>query len=378
MPTTQRIETIVIGAGQAGLSVGYYLAQQHVPFIILDANTRVGDSWRKRWDSLRLFSPARLDGLPGMPFPGPAYEFPTKDQMAEYLESYAARFELPVRGGVSVDCLTREGGHFVVSAADERFEADNVIVAMSTWQKPRVPAFASQLDPRIQQLHSTEYRGAAQLLDGTVLVVGAGNSGAEISFEVARTHSTILAGRSTGQVPFPINAFTVRVIVPLLFRVFFHRIATVRTPIGRKLRVAFAAHGMPLIRTREQNLAAAGVERAPRVVGVRDGLPLLDDERILDVANVIWCTGYQPGLSWIDLPAMADGLPTHARGIVAGEPGLYFVGLEFLYAASSAMIHGVGRDAQRIARAIGARRRAGYASTVKSTLTSGVATATVP
>ena len=376
--TTQRIETLVIGGGQAGLAVGYHLLRQRLPFLILDAHERVGDSWRKRWDSLRLFSPAHLDALPGMPFPGPAHVFPTKDQMADYLEAYAARFDLPVRPGVHVDHLTREGDRFVVSAGDQRFEADNVVVAMSNWQKPRVPTFASQLDPRILQVHSSEYRSARQLRPGAVLLVGAGNSGAEIGVDLARSHRTIVAGRGTGQVPFPVNGFTVRVIVPVLFRVFFHRIATVHTPIGRKLRAIFTSRGMPLIRTREQDLAAAGVERVPRVIGVRNGLPLLEDERVLEVANVIWCTGYQAGFSWIDLPVMADHMPVHEHGIVGKEPGLYFVGLEFLYAASSAMIHGVGRDARRIARAIAARALAGYASTAKSTVTSGVATATVP
>jgi putative flavoprotein involved in K+ transport len=362
--TTEAFDTIVIGGGQAGLAVGHALKARGLPFVILDAHERVGDAWRKRWDSLRLFSPARLDSLPGLPFPGPANAFPTKDQMADYLESYATRFELPVRSGVRVDSLARLGDRFVVSAATQCFEADNIVVAMSSWQKPRVPTFAGDLDPRIVQLHSSEYRHRAQLRDGTVLIVGAGNSGAEIGVEVARSHHTVMAGRDTGQVPFPINGLTVRLLVPLLFRIFFHRIATVRTPIGRKLHERFTRHGMPLIRTRQRDLAAAGVERAPRVVGIRTGLPLLEDGRVLEVANVIWCTGYQPGFSWIDLPEVADDRPLHERGIVAAQPGLYFVGLEFLYAASSAMIHGVGRDAERIARAVAARRRADDAATM--------------
>jgi putative flavoprotein involved in K+ transport len=375
---TEYHETIVIGGGQAGLSVGHFLAKRNLPFVILDSNARVGDSWRNRWDSLRLFSPARLDALPGRRFPGPANSFPTKNEMADYLADYAEHFQLPVETGVHVDRLSREGDRFLVQAGDRTFEADNVVVAMSGWQKPRVPGFAKQLDPRIVQLHSSEYQRPTQLREGGVLLVGAGNSGAEIGVEVARTHPTWMAGRDTGQVPFPINGLTVRVLVPLLFRVFFHRIASVKTPIGRKLHAKFAAHGMPLVRTRQKDLAAAGVERLPRVVGVRQSLPMLEDERVLDVANVIWCTGYTPSFGWIDLPVMNGDRPVHESGIVSAEPGLYFVGLEFLYAASSAMVHGVGRDAERIVRAIAARQRAPYASSAKSTLTSGVATATVP
>jgi putative flavoprotein involved in K+ transport len=299
--------------------------------------------------------------------------------MGDYLEAYAAHFELPVLNNTRVDKLIRQGDRFLLSAGDRSFEADNVVVAMSTWQKGRVPAFASELDTSIRQMHSSEYRSPTQLRDGRVLVVGAGNSGAEIGVELARSgFETIVAGRSTGQVPFPINGFTVRVLVPLVFRVFFHRIATLRTPIGRKLHEQFTQHGMPLIRTREQDLAAAGVERTPRVIGVRNGLPMLEDERVLDVANVIWCTGYSAAFSWIELPITANDRPTHERGVVTDEPGLFFLGLEFLYAASSSSLHGVWRDAEYIARAVAERRRADYPSRANSTVTSGVATATVP
>ena len=249
--TTQHIETIVIGGGQAGLAVGYYLAREHLPFVILDAHPRIGDAWRTRWDSLRLFSPARFDALPGLRFPAPPYAFPTKDQMADYLESYARQFELPVRSGRRVEQLARVDGHFVVTAGDERFEADNVVVAMSGWQQPRVPAFASELAPEIVQLHSSDYRNPQQLRDGAVLIVGAGNSGAEIAMDMVRSgHRTIVAGRSVGQVPFPLNAFTVRTVFPVLFRVLFHRLATTHSPLGRRMRRIWE-HGTPLIRTRE-------------------------------------------------------------------------------------------------------------------------------
>ena len=192
---------MIIGGGQAGLSTGYHLATRGLPFVILDANERIGDAWRKRWDSLRLFTPARYDGLPGWPFPAPDWSFPTKDEVAGYLEAYAARFDLPVRTGVHVDGLSRNADRYVVAAGDRRFEADQVVVASGAYQRPRVPAFAAELDPDIVQVHSSEYRDPSQLQEGGVLVVGASNSGAEIALEVSRGHRTWLSGRHPGQEP---------------------------------------------------------------------------------------------------------------------------------------------------------------------------------
>jgi putative flavoprotein involved in K+ transport len=356
---SEHVQTIVVGAGQAGLSVGYQLARLGLPFLILDANQRVGDSWRNRWDSLRLFTPARYDGLAGMPFPAPGNVFPTKDEMADYLEAFARRFELPVRSGVAVERLSREGSRFVLTGEGQRLEADNVVVAMANYQRPHIPGFAGQLGEGIVQLHSVDYRNPTQLREGPVLLVGAGNSGAEIGIEVARTHETWLSGNPTGEVPFSIDGLAARLLlIRLVLRVLFHRVLTVDTPIGRRKREAILAHGTPQLRIKSRQLTAAGVKRVARTVGTRDGLPLLEDGEVLDVANVIWCTGFRPGFSWIDLPVLsADGSPGHQKGIVQREPGLYFLGLDFLYAASSSMVHGVGRDAQRIANAIAVRSR---------------------
>ncbi|HSL12338.1 MAG TPA: NAD(P)-binding domain-containing protein [Actinomycetota bacterium] len=354
-PGVERIGTVVIGGGQAGLSVGYHLKRHALPFVIVDANHRVGDAWRNRWDSLRLFTPAWLDGLDGMPFPAPRHSFPTKDEMADYLERYAERFELPVMNGLRVGSLRRDDGRFVIDAGDRRFEADNVVVAMSSWQVPAIPSFASDLDPRITQLHSAAYRGPRQLRPGPVLVAGAGNSGAEIALDVVNGHRTILAGPSTGHIPFRVDGLVGRVGVRIVLRVLFHRVFTVRTPIGRKVRRMMLSKGEPLVRTKPKDLAAAGIERTGRVVGARDGLPVLEGGEVVDVANVIWSTGFSPGFSWIELPVVDDGYPRQRGGIVADEPGLYFVGLKFLYAASSATLPGVGRDASRVADHLAAR-----------------------
>jgi len=355
----ERVNTVVIGGGQAGLSVGYHLGRLGVPFVILDASHRVGDAWRKRWDSLRLFTPAKFAGLDGWPFPGPRDGFPTKDDMANYLESYAKHFGLPVRSGVRVQRLSRLGTRFLVVTDHGRYDADNVVVAMGNFQTARIPLFASELAPEIAHLHSSAYLRPTQFQDGDVLVVGAGNSGAEIALEAARAHRTYLAGPATGNVPYRIEGRPAQLLLTrLLLRVIFHRVLTIATPIGRRLRPRMLHRGAPLIRTRPKDLKAAGVVRVPRVVGVRNGQPLLEDGRVLPVANVVWCTGYTPGFSWIDLPIFdAGGEPMHEGGVVTAEPGLFFVGLHFLYAFSSEMIHGVGRDAGRIA-ALVARRPA--------------------
>jgi putative flavoprotein involved in K+ transport len=353
----ETFHTIVIGGGQAGLSVGYHLAHHGRPFIILDAGEHVGDAWRQRWDSLRLFTPAAFDGLVGMKFPAPSFSFPTKDQMADYLESYARRFQLPVRNATRVDRLTRAGGRYLVEAGAHRFEADHVVVAMSSYQVPRVPAFAKDLRADILQMHSSEYRNPRQLKPGGVLLAGAGNSGAEIALEVTREHPTWMSGRDTGHVPFRIDGLPARLFLTrFLFRVVFHRLLTVGTPIGRRARLRMFTQGAPLIRVKPKHLTAAGVQRVPKVRGVTNGLPSLEDGRVLDVANVIWCTGFGNGLSWIDLPIFEpDGEPRHQSGVAPDEPGLYFVGLHFLHSFSSTMIHGIARDAKRIAQTIEAR-----------------------
>jgi putative flavoprotein involved in K+ transport len=353
----EAIQTVVIGAGQAGLSTGYFLARHGLPHVILEAHRRVGDTWRRRWDSLRLFTPARFDGLAGMPYPAPAHSFPTKNEMADYLEAYASRFKLPVRTGVRVDRVSRQGDRYHISAGDQAFEAEHVVIAMATFQRPRVPPFAAELDPGIVQLHSSDYRNLDQLAPGSVLVVGAGNSGSEIAKETARAgRETWLAGRDVGHVPFRIEGLLGRLLIPFVFRVVFHRVLTVDTPIGRKARPAAVSHGAPLIRVKPKDLTALGVRRVGRVAGVRDGRPVLEGGQVLEPANVVWCTGYHPGLSWVELPVFGPGgEPVQTRGVAAGEHGLYFVGLHFLYALSSTMIHGVERDARYVADTIASR-----------------------
>ena len=354
-------DVIVIGGGQAGLSVGYHLSRAGARFLILDANARVGDAWRKRWDSLRLFTPAKFDGLDGMPFPGPPNYFPTKDEMANYLEEYARRFNLPVRSGTRVQRVFKRGERFVVIAGSQEFHALQVVVAMAKYQRPRTPSFAEELSGDITQLHSFEYRKPAQLKPGGVLLAGAGNSGADIALEAVRAgHQVWLAGRDVGEVPFRPDSFIGRNIMgPLVLGFVFHHVMTVKTPMGRKAQPGASKRAVPLIRVKGRDLKAAGIERVGRVIGVRDRQPLLEDGRVLRVSNIIWSSGFDAGFDWIDLPVFDDrGVPKHQSGVVDAEPGLYFVGLPFLHAMSSSMIHGVGRDAARIVKVAATRARA--------------------
>jgi putative flavoprotein involved in K+ transport len=351
----ETFDAIIIGGGQAGLSVGYYLKRRGGSFVILDANEQIGGSWRTRtWNSLRLFTPARYDGLPGWPFPAPGWSYPTARETADYLEAYAARFELPVRTGMTVDRLTKNGDRFVVECGERRFEADQVVIATGFYGTPTVPGFATELDPGIVQMHSSEYRDPSQLRPGGVLLVGAGNSGADIAIEVSKTHRTWLSGPDKGQVPFRIETRLARFALPVLWLVASH-VLTVKTPIGRKVRPHVLANGAPRVRVKADDLDAAGVERVPRTVAVSGGLPVLEDGGALEVTNVIWCTGFRQDFSWIDMPVFGEQQELRQERGVTSEPGLYFLGLDFLYSFTSENVGGVGRDARYIAKQIASR-----------------------
>jgi len=350
-PRAERHAVVVIGGGQAGLSVGYHLQRRGIDFVILEGAKRTGDVWRNRWDSLQLFTPAKFDGLDGYPFPAQRDAFPTKDQMGDYLESYAAHFNLPMRLDARVERLSREDGLYRVETTDAVYEAKQVVVAAASYQKPRIPGFAKDLDETVFQMHSREYRNPAQVPDGPVLLVGAGNSGAEIAMDLVDTHDVILAGRPVGHVPFDISGFMGRkLLVRLVVRGMFHYVLTMRTPMGRKFRRKMHGHGMPLIRTRPGQLEAAGVRRLGKITGVRNGKAISEEGTDVAFRSVIWCTGYHSGFDWIDLPVLdGEGLPRHRFGKSTDIDGLYFAGLHFQYAVSSTMVAGVGRDARRVA-----------------------------
>jgi putative flavoprotein involved in K+ transport len=342
MTTTTRIErydTIIIGGGQAGLAAGYHLAQRGIDFTIVTNESRIGDNWRRRWDSLRLFTPAAHSGLPGMPFPAPSNHLADKDEVADYLERYAERFDLPVRLGTTVRRLRHDGERHIIETDDVTLEAETVIVATGAFQHPRVPAEAARLSPLVHQLHSSAYVSPFQLPEGSVLVVGAGNSGAQIALELARHRKVWLSGRNTGHMPRRVLGRDIfDWIWPVISR------AHAGTRLGARMK-RDARRGDALIGIPERLLEEGGVKRVARLDDVRNGMPVCGSA-VLQPRVVVWCTGFVPDYSWIDLPALdADGYPRHARGESRDVPGLYFLGLRFQHSLTSSLIGGVGSDA---------------------------------
>lgn len=342
------IDTVVIGAGQAGLVMAYYLRQDERDFVVIEAGDRVGDVWRQRYDSLRLFSTPRYASLPGWRFPKRG--FPTRDEFADYLEQYVARFELPVRTGVRVDRVTRDGAAFRVETSAGTYLAQRVVVATGAHRRPKRPSFAADLDPAIRQLHSNDYRNPGQFAPGGVLVVGAANSGTDVALDAAAAgHPTWLAGRHPGQVPVDIDTRRGRPVIPVVMFVFKH-VLTLRTPMGRAARPKALAEGVLLVRNKIADLDAAGVSRIGRITGVHAGRPVSGDGPVPDVSTVVWCTGSEPDHRFLDLPVFgADGRPDEHRG-VSSETGLYFLGLEFQFALASGTIQGLDRDARYLIR----------------------------
>jgi putative flavoprotein involved in K+ transport len=326
----ERLDAVVVGAGAGGLAAGWHLRNAGLQYVILDGADRVGDSWRRRYDCLRLFTPARYCALPGAPLPLPELTHPSKDDVADYLQSYATAFALPVRLGRRVRHHRVVGGRHRL---DDDIEADRVIVASGAFRRPAVPSFAGELDPAIRQLHSDGYRRPDDLAPGPVLVVGAATAGTDIARDVANRHQTWLSGPRTGRVPLAVvRSAAVR-------RVY-------RLPVPEPLRRRLLNRGSPLVWQTDTELARAGVRRVGRTVGVRDGRPVLADGRVLRVANVIWCTGYRPDFGWLEPAAIGpDGWPRHRGGVSTVVPGLGFVGLPFQCTFASGFLGGMDGDA---------------------------------
>jgi putative flavoprotein involved in K+ transport len=361
-----RYDTIVVGGGQAGLAAGYYLRRAGRPFLILDANKRPGDGWRRRWDSLRLFSPAQYDGLPGMRFPAPDGTFPTKDEMAGYLEGYARHFDLPVANGVRVTRVSRKNEGMVIECEDRRLVSSNAIVATGAYSSPSIPDFGRLLSPAIQQLHSSKYRRPGDIRGNSILVVGFGTSGVEIASDLAAAgHRVWLSGRPTAQL---LSKFVPAIFAgrnPLakalgkVYWNFIHRVVTIDTPLGRKAKAQIAGRGQPLVRLNREDVIARGIEDVPRLAGIAEGRPQVEDGRVLDVSAVVWCTGFRANYQFLDFPTLpldAKGFPIAPHGIVRQIPGLYFLGLPFQVGVTSTLVGGAGRDAALVVGQIAGNR----------------------
>lgn len=341
-------QVIVVGGGQSGLAVGHLLKERGVDLVILDAERKTGDQWRRRWNTLRLFSPAQHDSLPDYPFPAGRGTFPRRDEVAAYLDAYAERFDLPVVHDTRVLSVERDGAAFRVAAEHGAYSADAVVIATGACSVPSVPDFATGLDPRIRQLHSHTYVSVDQVPTGKILVVGYGTSGAEIAEELAASGRDVtISGKPTANIPDPL----LKVAGGAWWLVLNH-VLSLKTPVGRKAAPRAGAHGAPLIRVSPKRVRAAGVREVGRIIGVDDGLPVLADGSIAECDVMMWCTGYRGDFAWVKV----DGLTTDAKGYVdapygfpRGVDGLAFLGMPFQSKLASTLLGGVGGDARMVA-----------------------------
>ena len=340
------LDVLVIGAGQAGLAMGRELEREGADYLIIDGAKAIGDSWRHRWDSLRLFTPAAYSSLRGLPFPAPANHLPGKDEVAGYLHAYAAAFSMPVALDEPVRALTQNGPFDFVAQTDyARYRARHVVIATGPYQAPVIPALASTISPRITQLHTSAYRNPAQIADGPVLVVGAGASGVQIATELSATHAVTLA-TGKGPVSLPprigwhsvfhwlerIGAFNVSVDSYI-----GRRASRREVVIGVSARAAARRHGIRL---------------TSRVIAVEHGLPCTADGDRLDVRSIIWATGFRPRYPWLRVAVLDHaGHPVHHRGI-STVPGISFLGLPWQHTRGSALLGRVSRDAEYLAEHI--------------------------
>lgn len=346
-------ETIIIGGGQAGLATGYFLKKLNKDFVILDDNRRTGDSWRKRWKSLKLFTPAQHDSLPGMKFPGEYGSYPEKDEVADYLEQYRNEFGLPEKLNIKVNRLAHRNSHFEIEADSQRLISTNVVIATGTNPFPRIPAISSDINPEIFQIHSSGYTDPEMLPPGDVLVVGAGTSGVEIALELSKTHKTYISGNPTFHIPDNLLKYAGN-----FYWWFISNIVTLSTPLGKRAKKSIIHGGAPLIRVSSKDLSIAGINCLPRVAGTDNGHPKLEDNSVIRVSSVVWATGYKPDFSWIDMKVTDEtGWPVSVRGVSPLFRGLFFVGMPFQYGLTSGLIGGVGRDASVITQRIGSNNR---------------------
>jgi len=355
------LDMVVVGGSQAGLAMAWHLAQQGLRFVVLEAAPELGHVWRSRWDSLKLFTPAQYDALPGMPFPAPVDTYPTKDPVADYLQAYAVAFNLPVRLNAKVTELSRLGdGSFEVRTADAAYQARQVVVATGPFQVPFVPPQARGLDPSVTQLHSADYRNPQVLPEGQVLVVGGGNSGFQIAEELAATRTVdlsiatrypMLPQRRAGQ-----DLFW-----------WLTRLGLLRVTVDSRLGQRMSRRDF-VIGTNRRRLERAGVRFRPRLVDAEGRTVRFADHSLLgDVGVVVWATGYRSDYAWIHIPGVVrEGHVVHRRGVTE-VPGLYFLGLSWQHTRGSALLGFVNDDAAFLADRIATRHQAAMSATVPAT-----------
>ena len=348
-PAGSLLDVLVIGGGQAGLAMGYHLAQSGRSFQIVDAGAQIGHTWQARWDSLQLFTSSRYDNLPGLPFPAARGTYPGKDDVARYLQAYAAKHSLPVRLTTSVTSLTRGDDTYVAKAGGEVLEARQVVVATGPFQVPFIPAIADALDPGVHQIHSAHYRRPETLPAGKVLVVGAANSGCQIAQELSATHSVELSvGQRLPAIPQrPLG----RDIWAWATALRLDKV-TADSRLGKRL----AGRDQVIGAGPRQLARRHGIRIRPRAAGAAGRTVTFADGSAADFDAVVWATGFRADHTWIDIPDVTDerGRIRHQRGVTP-SPGLYMLGLTWQHTRGSALLGWVGRDAAFLAGQIARR-----------------------
>jgi len=343
--------TIVIGGSQSGLATGYYLKKMNEDFIILEASDNIGQAWKKRWESLKLFSPPSFNKLPGWSYPSPKGGPDTKDEMAEYLRAYAENQDLPVICSMRVTALKKSGFYFSVTTPADNFTADRVVVATGAHQFAYIPDFANQINKDIFQLHSDDYRNPFTLPPGDVLVVGSAISGMQIALELAKSRKTVISGKPSYIIPRGLSQISQRLDWWLL-----QHLLTIKTPMGRKVKPQFI-HGGGVFHYLTKEMDKSGIPRVERITGVREGKLMLASGQTTDSSVIIWCTGHRPDFSWIKEKVTDEkGWPLTNRGVSSIE-GLYFIGMPFQFGLTSSLVAGVSRDAAFITKNIEGRRQ---------------------
>jgi putative flavoprotein involved in K+ transport len=356
----QHLDVVVVGGSQAGLAIAWHLQRQGLHFVVLEAGPEVGHVWRSRWDSLKLFTPAQYDALPGMAFPAPADTYPTKDPVADYLQAYAQAFDLPVRLNAHVTSLVQTDGGFEVQAAGQTYRAQQVVVATGPFQVPFVPPMAAKLDPSVTQVHSADYRNPQALPEGPVLVVGGGNSGFQIAEELAATRTVDLSIAT--RYPMLPQRLAGRDLFWWLTRLGLLKVTVTSRPGRRMSRRDF------VIGTNRRRLERKRVRFRPRLVDAdRQTVRFADHSLLEDVGVVVWATGYRPDYGWIQIPGVvSEGHVVHRRGVTE-TPGLYFLGLSWQHTRGSALLGFVNDDATFLADRIQADHQAAMSGTVPAT-----------
>ena len=336
------LDVLIIGGGQAGLVMGYHLLQRGFRFKILDAASEVGDVWRRRWDSLKLFTPAQYDNLPGMPFPATADTYPGKEDVANVLKAYVDTFELPVQLDAAVRSLTRDGDRYIARTDEETFEAKQVVVATGPFQVPFVPAIAKDFDAELPQLHSADYRDPGSVPAGTILVVGGANTGCQIALELSESRDVeISVGQRLPTIPQR----------PMKRDVWWWgtKIGLTRIDVGTRLGKRLSGRDV-VIGGGVRELRKLGAKIRPRLTGAEGRTATFDGGATSDVDAVLWATGYRTDHSWIDVPGLRDesGRVMHDRGVTPAA-GLYMLGLSWQHTRTSALLGWVTKDAEFLA-----------------------------